>query len=139
MATSSSAGAAWNAITADLVAVTHALFVGFVLWGEILILIGVALGWPWVYDLPFRGIHLGWVLLVGVQDLLGRVCPLTIWKNEFRARAGQAVSNKPFIGRLVHSLLMCHLREQTQRTIRLCFAAVVLLTFLALPPTWALG
>jgi hypothetical protein len=54
-------------------------------------------------------------------------------------RAGQTVSNKPFIGRLVHRLLMCHLSEQTQRTIRLSFAAIVLITFLMLPPHWSMG
>jgi hypothetical protein len=124
----------WSALGADGVALSHALFVGFVVWGEVLILVGSGLGWEWVHYLRFRLAHLLPVLFVGVQDLMGRVCPLTTWEEQLRRRAGQAVDSKPFIGRLVHRLLMCHLSEQTQRRIRLAFAAVVLITFVLLPP-----
>jgi hypothetical protein len=136
--TSPSKAVCW-AVAADAVALTHALFVGFVVWAELLVLFGSLLGWDWVRNLPFRGVHLGLVVFVGVQDVLGRVCPLTVWENQFRARAGQATSGKPFIGRLVHRLLACHLSERTQRTIRLTFACVVLATFLLLPPHWTIG
>jgi hypothetical protein len=83
---------------------------------------------------PFWAIHLGLVLVVGVQDLVGRICPLTTWENRLRQCAGQSVSAKPFIGRLVHRLLMCHLSERTQKIIRLAFAAIVLGRFLLAPP-----
>src|SRR5262245_39931609 len=94
---------------ADVVALTHALLVGFVVWGELLILVGAVAGWEWVRDLPFRTVHLGLVLYVGVQDLLGKICPLTIWENQLRLLAGQTVSGKSFIGKVVHTLLMCDL------------------------------
>jgi hypothetical protein len=73
MTKTSASTAWWDAAGADLMAVTHALFVGFVLWGEVLILVGAVLGWEWIYSLPFRGIHVALVLFVGVQDILGRV------------------------------------------------------------------
>ena len=120
-------------------ATLHVLFVGFVVWTEVGILLGLLLQWEWIYNLPLRGIHLGLVSFVGVQDILGRVCPLTIWENQFRLLAGQEVSGKPFIGRLMHRLLMCHLSEQTQRIIRLSFAVVVLGTFVLVPPRWTIG
>jgi len=113
---------------ADGIAFLHLLFVAFVVWVEVLILLGALLGWPWVYDPVLRLIHLGLVVYVGVQDLLGRICPLTTWENQLRKRAGQSPSSNPFIGRVVHALLMCELSERTQRTIRLVFAAVVLVT-----------
>ena len=126
----------WYGVGADATVMTHALFVGFVVWAEILILIGLFAGWDWVFDLTFRLVHFGAVMAVGAQDLLGITCPLTIWERQLRQRAGQAASETPFIGRLVHRLLMCHLSEQTQRRIRLAFAAVVLVTFLLVSPRW---
>jgi hypothetical protein len=126
--------AAWYAFWADVTALTHTLFVGFVVWGELLILTGALLGWQWVHNLPFRAVHLGLVGYVGVQDLLGYICPLTTWERDLRLLCGQSASNKSFVGRLVHTLLMCELNERTLRTIRLSFAAVVVLTFVLLPP-----
>jgi hypothetical protein len=122
---------------ADGVALSHLLFVGLVVWVEILILVGALLGWEWVYNLVLRLVHIGLVGFVAVQDLLGRVCPLTTWENQLRAKAGQVRSDKSFIGRVVHSLLMCELDERTLRRIRLSFAAVVLVTFVLLPPRFA--
>jgi len=124
------------ALAADALAVTHALFVAFVVWSEILILLGGLLDWDWVRNLPFRGVHLGLVLYVGVQDLLGRTCPLTLWENRCRLLAGQTITGTPFIGRLVHRFLMCHLSERTQRRIRLTFVALVLCTLLLVQPHW---
>jgi hypothetical protein len=119
---------------ADAIAALHLLFVTVVVWVQALVLLGALLGWDWVYDPVLRLCHLGLVGFVGVQDLLGRVCPLTTWENDFRRKAGQAPSDKSFIGRVVHSLLMCELNERTLRRIRLTFAAVVLLTFVLIFP-----
>ncbi len=131
--------AARYAFRADVVALSHTLFVAFVFWGELLILAGGLLGWDWVHNLPFRLVHLGLVAYVGVQDLLGKICPLTIWERQLRTLAGQSLVDKSFIGRLVHTLLMCELSERTLRTIRLSFAAVVILTLLLVPPDWPLS
>jgi hypothetical protein len=126
----------WLGFWADVTASVHALFVTFVVWSELLILAGGLFDWAWTRDFTFRIAHLGLVLVVGGQDLLGVICPLTTWERRLRALAGQDVSSVSFIGRCVHSLLMCHLSERTLRTIRLSFAAVVLVTFVVLPPHW---
>jgi hypothetical protein len=125
------------AIFADLIALSHLLFVGFVVWVEGLILLGVVLGWQWIFDPILRLSHIGLVGFVGVQDLLGRVCPLTTWEIQLREKAGQSPSRKPFIGRMVHALLMCDLDERTQRRIRLSFAVVVAVTFLVVFPKFS--
>lgn len=119
---------------ADAVAVTHLGFVAFVVWTEALILLGAALGWEWVRDPVLRCVHLGLVGYVGVQDIFGKVCPLTIWENRLRERAGQTRSTRSFIGKCVHQLLMCDLDERTLRRIRLTFALVVLVTFAVVFP-----
>lgn len=119
---------------ADLIAVTHLGFVAFVVWTEALVLLGAALGWEWVRDPLLRCAHLGLVGYVGIQDVFGRVCPLTIWENRLRERAGQTRSTRSFIGKVVHNLLMCDLDERTLRRTRLTFALVVLVTFVAVFP-----
>jgi hypothetical protein len=128
---------AFFGIYADGIALLHLLFVTFVVWVEGLILLGVALGWHWIFDPVLRLTHLGMVAFVGVQDLVGRVCPLTTWEDQLRKMAGQSPSGKPFVGRVVHSLLMCDLDVRTQRRIRLTFAAVVLVTFLLVFPRFS--
>lgn len=119
---------------ADLVALVHLGFVAFVVWTEALVLLGAVLGWEWTRDPVLRCVHLGLVGYVGIQDVFGKICPLTIWENRLRDRAGQTRSNKSFIGKIVHKLLMCELDERTLRRIRLTFALVVSVTFLIVPP-----
>jgi len=122
------------AVLADFTAAIHLGFVAFVVWVELLILLGAVLGWEWVHDPVLRCIHFALVGYVGIQDVLGRICPLTIWENNLRAKAGQTRSDRSFIARVVHSLLMCDLDERTLRRIRLSFAAVVTITFFAVWP-----
>lgn len=119
---------------ADAIAVTHLGFVAFVVWTEALVLLGAALGWEWVRDPVLRCVHLGLVGYVGVQDVFGKVCPLTTWENRLRERAGQTRSTRSFIGKVVHNLLMCDLDERTLRRIRLTFALVVVVTFAVVFP-----
>jgi hypothetical protein len=124
----------WYGIGANVVATNHALFVGFVVWGEIFILVGGARDWTTIDDPVFRLTHLGCVLYIGIQDLFGKICPLTSWERQLRALAGQTCANTPFIGRIIHRLMMCQLSERTQKIMRLSFAGIVLVTFILLPP-----
>ena len=119
---------------ADFVATVHLGFVVFVVWTEALVLLGAALGWEWVRDPVLRCVHFGLVGYVGVQDIFGKVCPLTIWENRLRERAGETRSGKSFIGTMVHKFLMCEWDERTLRRIRLTFAAVVTITFIVVFP-----
>ena len=122
---------------ADLTALVHLGFVVFVVWLELLIVLGAILGWEWVREPVLRCCHFGLVAFVGVNDLLGNICFLTIWENRLREKAGQKRSDKSFIGKVVHSLLMCELDERTLRRIRLTFAAIVTITFFAVWPSFS--
>ena len=68
------------------------------------------------------------------SGIIGKICPLTIWENRLREKAGQTRSDRSFIGRVVHALLMCDLDERTLRRIRLIFAAIVTVTFFIVWP-----
>jgi hypothetical protein len=119
---------------ADLTAVTHLAFVTFVVWVEGLVLLGAVLGWEWIRDPVLRLVHFALVAYVGIQDLMGKVCPLTTWERQFRLKAGQETSEQSFIGKVVHQLLMCDLDEQALRRIRLTFALIVTITLFVVWP-----
>ena len=64
-------------LAADLILLLHTLFVGFVVLGLILVLLGAARGWAWVRNAKFRLMHLLAILVVVAQAGLGSICPLT--------------------------------------------------------------
>ena len=66
---------------ADAVLVLHFAYVAFVVLGMAAILAGIALGWQWVRNFWFRGVHFLMIAAVAVESLLGILCPLTHGKT----------------------------------------------------------
>src|SRR5688572_18009820 len=90
---------------ADLTVAAHGAYVAFVVLGEVLILIGWWRGWSWVRNFWFRASHLAAIGAVVVVELLEVRCPLTIWEESFRARAGQPPAGETFMSRLLYAAL----------------------------------
>ena len=90
---------------ANLVLVTHAAFVAFVVGGLLLILVGGLRGWYWIRHPWFRLLHLAGIGFVVVQAWLGRQCPLTSLEMSLRERAGAATYSSPFIAHWLQKLL----------------------------------
>jgi hypothetical protein len=62
-------------------------------------------------------------------------CPLTVWENQLRAAAGQATSNETFVGRLVQTVFLNDLWEQSvYERIHIGFGLLVLATYVFIPP-----
>src|SRR5260370_18835684 len=93
------------AFLADAIVGFHAAYVGFVVLGQLAILIGLALKWSWVRNPWFRVIHLIAIVVVGLEAAGGITCPLTDWEDQARLAAGQTVEQGTFIGRIAHNLL----------------------------------
>ena len=118
-------------LLADIVVVAHLAYVGFVLFGFITIPAGWALGWGWVRNLPFRLLHFCAIAFVGLEGLIGMVCPLTAWEAQLRHAAGENPGGGAFIARLASDLIYYDLPPWS-------FAvAYVLLTLLAAGLLWA--
>jgi hypothetical protein len=67
---------------------------------------GALFKWRWIRNLAFRLAHLGLVLYVAGESILGVTCPLTDWEYQLRLTAGQrGEQNISFVGRLIRSLL----------------------------------
>jgi hypothetical protein len=121
-------------LLADLLVVIHAAFVGFVVFGQVAILIGVLCRWQWARNFWFRTTHLLAIGYVAMEALLGLACPLTVWENELRVLAGQPVSDASFVGQLIHNLLFWHVQDWMLEYVHMGFGAMVLLTFVCAPP-----
>lgn len=80
---------------AQLVLTVHALVALFVVAGMIVIPLGARIGWPFVYSIWWRGVHLGIVILIALQKVLGQTCFLSVWEFELLDRAGGAAGQMP--------------------------------------------
>jgi polyferredoxin len=94
-----------NLLLADLILVVHVLFVLFAVLGFLLIVFGRFAGWSWIYNGVFRILHLVAIGFVVIQAWLGRLCPLTVWENALRSRAGQGAYEESFIQHWLQRLL----------------------------------
>jgi hypothetical protein len=119
---------------ADVVVAIHAVYIGFVLFGQLAILVGAALRWTWVRNVWFRWAHLAAIVLVALEAILGVVCPLTLWEDELRHAGGEQVAEGTFIGRCLHDLVFYDAPAWVFTTCYIAFAGLVILTFAIVPP-----
>jgi hypothetical protein len=115
---------------ADLILILHFLFVAFVVGGFVAILIG-ARRWSWVRNRVFRFAHLGAIVFVAAESLLGIVCPLTALEDFLRRGAQQ---ERSFVGRWVSWLLYYDLPEWVFGVAYCAFALAVVWMWRAIPP-----
>ncbi|MHC4217389.1 MAG: DUF2784 domain-containing protein [Planctomycetota bacterium] len=125
------------ALLADLLVLTHLLFVGFVIGGLVAIVIGAFRGWGWVRNPLFRICHTAAIVFVALNALTGVLCPLTEWEYALRDRAGQVFeSDISFMGRLVREVLFYEAPPWAFTTAYVLFALLVIATFVIVPPRW---
>lgn len=98
-------GGASYLLAADLMLLTHVLFVAFVVVGLVLILAGKLCAWSWVRNPWFRLAHLACIGVVVLQSWLGGICPLTTWEMTLREKAGEAVYAGAFIAHWLEAIL----------------------------------
>ena len=93
------------AMLANLVLITHAAYVAFVLLGLPVILVGAILDWRFVRNFWLRLFHLAAIGVVVVPSWFGIVCPLTTFESTLRARAGASPGDSGFIAYWLRELL----------------------------------
>ena len=114
-----------NALLADIVLIVHFLFVAFVVGGLALIWIGAASGWAWVRNFWFRVAHLGAIVFVAGEALVGVWCPLTVWEDALRG----VHSEKSFVARWIHRVLFYDFPGWAFTAAYVMFALVVVATW----------
>lgn len=121
-------------LAADLLLLTHVLFVAFVVLGLVLILAGGIRRWAWVRNPWFRAAHLAAIAFVVVQAWLGRICFLTVWEMGLRERAGDAVYRGAFIAHWLERLLYYDLPAWAFTLAYTLFGALVALSWVLVRP-----
>ena len=124
----------WYLIAADAILLLHTLFVGFVVIGLVLIFIGKWRNWTWVRGFWFRVGHLAAIGFVVMQSWLGAICPLTVWENELRARAGEATYPGDFIAYWLETILYYQAPTWVFTLIYTLFGALVVASWFWVPP-----
>ncbi|APW61069.1 DUF2784 domain-containing protein [Paludisphaera borealis] len=119
---------------ADLIVVIHFALMAFIVFGLLVVLLGVVFRWAWVRNIWFRAIHLFVILVIVGEALAGVRCPLTVWEHDLRVRAGQTTFEGDFIAHWVHRLMFFRAEPWVFTVAYITFGLVVLATFLLAPP-----
>jgi len=123
--------AAW---LADAVLMLHVCVVTFVVLGAAAIALGGWRGWCWVRGLRWRLAHVVLMVVVALQAWLGALCPLTVWEQALRRRAGQATHADSFIEHWLSRLIFFEAPWWVFVAAYSAFAALVVLLWLVVPP-----
>ena len=116
-------------VLADMILVIHFAFVVFVVFGFVLILLGLLAGWSWVRNRKFRITHLAAIGIVVLQAWFGQLCPLTVWENELRRLAGQSGYTETFVEHWLHKVLFYQAEPWVFTAIYTGFGVLVVLVW----------
>jgi hypothetical protein len=116
--------------TADAVLALHFLVVVFIVGGLLAVWSGALLRWSWIRNRAFRYAHVGAILFVAAEALLGIVCPLTVWEDALRGGAHA----ESFVARWVRWLLFYQAPEWVFTAAYAAWAAAALVTLVLVPP-----
>lgn len=121
-------------LLADVVLLLHFAFVAFVVLTVPCIYLGRAVHWRWVSRFWLRVIHLAGIGIVTTQAWAGVVCPLTDLEMWLRRQGGQETYAGSFIEHWLHRVLYWDLPAWVFVTAYSLFAALVLFTWIIVPP-----
>jgi len=123
------------AFLADLILVAHFLFVLFIVFGLVLIWLGYFLNLNFVRNPLFRVLHLLGMGFVLVLTFLDKWCPLTVWENQLRLKAGQDIRYQAScVAYWIHRVLYFELNPVAFKTIYGLFFLALLLSLIVVSP-----
>lgn len=123
-----------SALLADAILALHVGIVAFVVFGQIAILIGAWRHWRWIRNFRFRAAHLALLLFIALQAWLGQLCPLTIWEQDLRERAGQDAYAGSFVEHWLSRLIFFDAPWWAFVAAYTAFAALALACWRWVPP-----
>src|SRR4051812_21040112 len=128
----------WYGLAADLVVAIHVAYVGYVIFGQLAVILAAPMKWQWARNPWFRFTHLLAIGIVAVEAIQGWPCPLTVWEGQLRELAGQTFNgSQSFMGKLLHDVLF--LENVPQLVLNTGYVAMMILVLQGLimyPPRW---
>jgi len=131
----------WYGIAADLMVAIHLAYVAYVVLGQFAIVVAAPLKWQWARNPWFRFTHLTAIGIVAYEAVNKLRCPLTVWEEQLRERAGQTFNgSETFMGRILHDVLFVENMPEIAFTIGYCAMAMLVAQGLIMyPPRWFRG
>jgi hypothetical protein len=128
----------WYGFAADALVAIHLAYVGYVVLGQLAIIVAAPLKRQWARNPWFRFSHLLAIAIVGYEEVRGIRCPLTVWEEQLRALAGQPFGgSETFMGRIFHDLLFFENTPQVAFTVmHLAMLVLVVQGLIMYPPRW---
>ena len=121
---------------ADLIVTIHFGYVTFVVLAVPVIILGGLLGWRWVRNRWFRGIHLAMILVVVMEAWAGITCPLTTWEKEFRGAVGGQTYQGDFVAAWLHDAMFFDAPPWVFTFGYSLFGGLVIAILAFVPPRW---
>ena len=121
-------------LAADAILYLHVLIAAFITFGLILIFIGKALSWSWIYNPWFRLTHLFAISIVVIESWFGVICPFTTLEMYFRSQAGDTVYAGSFISHWLESILYYQAPAWVFVVLYTLFAALVIASWYFIRP-----
>jgi len=106
------------------------LFAAFVVGGLGFIWVGNSRDWQAPRNFHFRVLHLGAMLFVAAETLVGAVCPLTVLEDRLRG----SHDDTGFVARWLQRILYYDFPGWVFLAAYLLFALMVVTTFVLIPP-----
>ncbi|MDR3607877.1 MAG: DUF2784 domain-containing protein [Oligoflexia bacterium] len=119
---------------ANIVLLAHFLWVLAVLLPVFLIPFGFRRRWRWPRDRALRAVHLAMIGIVIVESLLGVVCPLTLWEDLLRRRAGNSPYGRSFVEHWVGRVLYYDFPSWVFVAVYLFLGFIILILYRQYPP-----
>ncbi|MFD0740219.1 DUF2784 domain-containing protein [Lysobacter koreensis] len=119
---------------ADAILLLHVGIVVFVLLGALAIPLGAWRQWRWVRGFRWRLTHVLLMAGIALQAWLGALCPLTVWEQALRERAGQASYGDSFIAHWLARLIFFEAPWSLFVAAYTGFALLVIAAWFAVPP-----
>src|SRR3954463_2558191 len=102
----------WYAYLADVVVAFHAAVIGFVVLGQLAIMLAAPFRLRWARNPYFRFTHLGIIGYVVYEQFNDIRCFLSVWEEQLRGMAGMPFdSSATFLGRFARDVLFINLPQ----------------------------
>lgn len=75
-------------LCANIVLSLHVLFTLFMITIPLVIYMGMLQSWSWINNPVFRNTHIFLLIFVLCEVCLNSPCPLTVWEDQYREKAG---------------------------------------------------
>lgn len=123
---------------ADAMVCFHLLYCGYVVLGQLAVVVAAPFRWQWARNPWFRYSHLLAIAVVVVEEAMGWRCPLSVWEEELRALAGQEVTQADsFLGRIARdALFYTDVPQLVFTVLHVAMGVVVLQGVVMYPPRW---